>query len=80
MLNSSTHKTQPSVTTPCQDGSGSNGNDGLLYIPQISKAGVSPSDFLMSYPGNSLEESFIFADLHSVYSTASECSLTSDPG
>ena len=33
---------------------GSNGNEGVLHIPQISKAGTLPSDCLMSYPGHSL--------------------------
>ena len=33
---------------------GSNGNEGVLHIPQIYKAGASQSDGLMSYPGHSL--------------------------
>ena len=41
---------QLGVTTPGQSGSGSNGNEGVLHIPQISKAGASPSDDLLSYP------------------------------
>ena len=37
-----------------QSGPGSNGNEGVLHIPLISKAGVSPSDGLMSYLRHSL--------------------------
>ena len=36
------------ATTPGQSGLGSNGNEELLHIPQISKAGASPSNSLMS--------------------------------
>ena len=41
-------------TTPGQHGHGSNGNEGVLFIPQISKAGASWLDSLMLYPGHSL--------------------------
>ena len=41
------HRTLSSATTPDQTWSGSNGNEGILHIPQIS-------DCLMSYPGHSL--------------------------
>ena len=38
------------ATTPCQSGPGSNGNEGVLHIPQSpSITGTSPSDCLMSY-------------------------------
>ena len=38
-----------------QSGPGSNGNEGVLRIPQSSStAGTSPSDCLVSYPGHSL--------------------------
>ena len=40
------------LTTPDQRGPGSNGNEGVIHIPQISKAGALPSDCLMSYPGD----------------------------
>ena len=44
---------------------------GVLHIPQISKAGTSLSDGLMSYLGHSLEkESYSSAEMQSVYSTA----------
>ena len=39
------------ATTPGQSGPVSNGNEGVLHIPQISRAGASPSDSLVSYPG-----------------------------
>ena len=43
------------ATTPGQSGPGSNGNEGVLRIPQSSSiAGTSPSDCLVSYPGHSL--------------------------
>ena len=38
------------ATTPGQSGPGSNGNEGVLRIPQSSSiAGTSPSDCLVSY-------------------------------
>ena len=43
------------ATTPGQSGPGSNGNEGVLRIPQShSITGTSPSDCLVSYPGHSL--------------------------
>ena len=43
------------ATTPGQSGPGSDGNEGVLRIPQSSNtAGTSPSDCLVSYPGYSL--------------------------
>ena len=43
------------ATTPGQSGHGSDGNEGILRIPQSSiTAGTSPSDCLVSYPGQSL--------------------------
>ena len=43
------------ATTPGQSGPGSDGNEGVLHIPQSSStAGTSPSDCLVSYPGHSL--------------------------
>ena len=49
---------------------GINGNEGVLYIPQSSRTGASPSDCLVSCPGHSLEESYLSAEMQSVYSTA----------
>ena len=48
-------------TTPGQSGPRSNGSEGSLHIPQISKAGASPSEGLMSYP---------YAEMQLVYSIA----------
>ena len=56
---------------PGQSGPGSNGNEGVLHISQSpSITGTSPSDFLVSYPGLSLEGSYPSAEVQSVYSTA----------
>ena len=54
-----------------QSGPGSDGNEGVLRIPQSSSiAGTSPSDCLVSYPGHSLGSSYPSAEVQSVYSTA----------
>ena len=46
------HRTISGATTPSQGGSGSDGNEEALSIPQISSiTGASPSDYLVSYPG-----------------------------
>ena len=60
------------ATTSGQSGPGSNGNEGVLCIPQSSSiTGTSPSDCLVSYPGHSLGgESYPSAEKQSVYSTA----------
>ena len=60
------------ATTPGQSGPGSDGNEGVLRIPQSSSiAGTSPSDCLVSYPGHSLGGgSYPSAEKQSVYSTA----------
>ena len=49
-------KTQSGATTPGQSGPGSNDNEGVLNIPQISKARVLWSDGLMLYPRHLLGE------------------------
>ena len=44
------------ATTPGQSGPGSDGNEGVLLIPQSSCiAGTSSSDCLVSYPGHLME-------------------------
>ena len=55
------------VTIPDQSGPGSNGNEGVLCIPQSSSiTGISPS-----YPGQSLGRgSYPTAGVQSVFSTA----------
>ena len=48
------------------------GNEGVLHIPQSSSiTGATPSDCLVSYPRNSLGESYPFAEMQSAYSMAS---------
>ena len=58
----------------------SNDNEGVLHIPQLSKAGASPLDWLMSYPGHPLVvgRSYPPAEMQSVYSTASTDRAKSD--
>ena len=54
--------TLPGATLPGQSGPGSDGNKGVLGIPQSSSIiGTSPSDCLVSY---------LFAEKQSVYTTA----------
>ena len=53
-------RTLSGATTPGQSGPGSNGNEGVLCIPQISSnTGASPSDCLVSYPGDLLGVGFL---------------------
>ena len=52
------------ATTPGQSEPGSNGNKGVLCIPQKS-TGTSPSDCLEPYPGHSLGESYHSAEMYS---------------
>ena len=66
-------RTLSGATTPGQSGPESNGNEGVFCIFQISTAGASPSDNLMSYPGHSLGvESYFSIEMQSVYSNALE--------
>ena len=64
--------TLSSATIPCQSGPESNGNEGVLHILRSSRiTSVSPSDFLMSYPGHSLVGgSYLSAEMQLVYSTS----------
>ena len=51
---------------------GSDGNEGVLCIPQSSSiTGASSSDCSVSYPGHSLGKSYPSAEMQSMYSTAS---------
>ena len=59
--------TQSGPTTPSQSGPGSNGIERVGHIPEIYKAGASPSDGLMSYSGHSFGWGLT---AQSVYSTA----------
>ena len=64
-------RTLSGAITPGQSRTDSNGNQGLLHIPQSSSIiGTSPSDCLVSYPRHSLGESYPSAEKQSVYSTA----------
>ena len=48
------NRTLSVATTIGQSGSGSNGNEEVLHIPQSSRTGASLSDCLVSYPGHLL--------------------------
>ena len=64
-------RAQSGVTIPGQSGPGSNGIEGVLRIPESPGiTGTSPSDFLVSYLGHSLEEFYPSTEVQSVYSTA----------
>ena len=64
-------RTLSGATTPGQSEPGSDGNEGVLCIPQSSSStGTSPSDCLVSYAGHLLVGSYLSADVQSVYSTA----------
>ena len=45
------NKTLTGVTMPCQSGPGINGNEGVVYIPQISRTEALTSD---AYQGHSV--------------------------
>ena len=65
-----THRTLSGATTPGQRGSGSDGNKGVLHIPESSSiAGASQSDCLISYTVSSLGEFYLSAEMQSMYST-----------
>ena len=62
-------KTPSGATTPAQRGPGSNGNEGVLCIPQSSSiTGTSSSDCLVSYPGHLWVEGYLSAEMQLVYS------------
>ena len=65
-------RTQSGATIPGQSGLGSDGNEGVLCIPQSSKiTGASPSDCLVSYLGQHLlAEAYPSAEKQLVYSAA----------
>ena len=58
-------RTLSAATTPDQSVPGSDGNEKIRHISQISKTGASPSDCLMSYLGRSLSGrgSYLFAKM-----------------
>ena len=64
-------RTLSGATVPGQSGLGSDGYEGVLRILQSSSIiGALLSDWLVSYPGHSLGESYRSAVMQSVYSTA----------
>ena len=64
-------RAQSIATTLDQSGPGSNGNKGVLRIPQsFSIIGASPSDCLVSYPGHTFGKSYSSAEMQSLYSAA----------
>ena len=57
-------RAQSGATTPGLSGPGSDGNEGVLCIPQsFSTAGTSRSDCLVSLPGHSLAGSYPSAEV-----------------
>ena len=59
------------ATTTGQNGPGSDGNEGVLRIPQSSSiTGSLPLDCLVSYIGTHDGVSYSFAEVQSVYSKA----------
>ena len=75
MLNSSIWRFDRKLSvaiTAAKTGPESNGNEGVLRIPQsFGITGASPSNFLVLYPGLSLVESYASSEMRLVYSTAS---------
>ena len=64
-------RTLSGATTPGQSRPGSNDNEGVFHIPQSSSiTGASPSDCLVSCPGHLLGESYLTAEMQSMYSSA----------
>ena len=63
-------RTLSGATTLGQSGPGSNGNEGLLHIPQISSITVALLlECFVSYLEHSLEESYPSVEMQLVYST-----------
>ena len=59
------------ATTLGLNAPGTNGNEGVLCIPQSSSiTGTSPSDCSVSYPGHSLRGSYHSVEKQSMYFTA----------
>ena len=65
------HRYLSGITILDQGGPGSDGNKGVLRIPQSSSiTGASSSDCLVAYPGHSLGESYTSAEMQLVYPAA----------
>ena len=67
------YRTLSDAITLGQSVPGSNGNEGVLHIPQSSSTtGASPSDCLISYPGHSLAGGVLpSAKMQPIFSTTS---------
>ena len=63
-------RTQSGATTPEQREHGSNGNEWVHHISQISKTGIFPSDGVISYLAHSLVGVLPLAEMQTVYSKA----------
>ena len=64
-------RTLSGATNPGQSEPGTDGNEGVLCIPQsFSITGASPLDRFVSYPGHSLGMFYPSAEMQSVYSAA----------
>ena len=63
-------RTWSGATILGQSGPGSDGNEGVLCIPQSSSITGALMDCLISYPVYSLEESYTFSEIQLVNSTA----------
>ena len=66
------------TTTPSQSGPGSNGYEGILYIPRSSVIGASPSNDLVSYPHSSKKYIYplLYMPLHVILKTLNLSILT----
>ena len=65
-------RAQTGATTLGQSGPGSNGNEGVIHIPQSSSnTGISLSDLFRVVTRTLIEGSYNFGEVQSVYSTAS---------
>ena len=70
-------RTLSGITTTGHSGPGSDGNKGILCVPQSSSiTGASPSNCLVPYLGHSFGESYSFAEIQSMYSAAPIDSVT----
>ena len=69
------------ATIPGQRGLGSDGSESVLLIPQnFSITRISPSDCFVLYPGHLFEESYPWAEMNLVYSTAPAVSASYTKG
>ena len=65
------YMTLSGATIPAKSAPGSDGNKWVLHISQSSSiTGASLSDYLVSYPGHLMGESYSSTEIQSVYSAA----------